>query len=129
MQTDPDDGNALNNVGNVLYKEGRYDDAILHYTDVLARHDEPIAITARMHNNLGAAYIKTEQYAAAVEQFRRAIAIDAEYLEPYYNLGSVLMAFGRYAEAIQVFNTGLAVNPHHVALRAQLGVALSRSGG
>src|SRR5207244_2451929 len=82
-------------------------------------------IAARMHNNLGAAYIKTQRYEDAIEEFRHAIAIDPEYVEPYYNLGSVLMAFGRYAEAIAVFLRGLAVNPGHVALRAPLGVARS----
>ena len=33
----PDAGTALNNVGHVLYEQGRWDDAIRHYTDALAR--------------------------------------------------------------------------------------------
>jgi tetratricopeptide (TPR) repeat protein len=82
-----------------------------------------------MHNNLGAAYLKRERYDLARQQFERAIAIDREYLEPYYNLGALLIAFGRYADAIAVLTRGLAIDPHHAPLRRQLGLAVSRLGG
>jgi len=39
------------------------------------------------------------------------------------------MSVGRYDDAAQVFRRGLAANPTDEALRAQLAVALSRSGG
>src|SRR5438132_1149843 len=123
---------ALNNIGNVLYKEGRYDDAIRHYTDVIGRSSPAEGLTrtaARMHNNLGAAYLKKSMYNDAAIEFRRAMAIDPDYLEPYYNLGLVLMAFGRYADAIPVLRRGLVVNPDHAELRRQLGLAVARSGG
>ena len=123
---------ALNNVGNVLYKQGKYDEAIRHYTDVIARSSHLEARTrtaARMHNNLGAAYIKKTMYNEAIVEFERAVAIDPNYLEPYYNLGSVLMAFGRYADAIRLFRRGLIVNPDHAELRSQLSRALSLAGG
>ncbi len=128
LDADPGDANVLNNVGNVLYKEGRYDDAIGHYTDVLGRSGVPAMTAARMHNNLGAAYIKKEMYDQALVELRRAITLDPGYLEPYYNLGSLLMAFGRYAEAAEVLRAGLVVDPGHAALRSQLDLAVSRSG-
>jgi len=82
-----------------------------------------------MHNNLGAAYLKKTMYNEAIVEFERAVAIDPNYLEPYYNLGSVLMAFGRYADAIRLFRRGLIVNPDHAELRSQLSRALSLAGG
>src|SRR5438046_674295 len=123
---------ALNNIGNVLHKEGRHDDAIRNDTDVIGRSSPAEGLTrtaARMHNNLGAAYLKKSMYNDAAIEFRRAMAIDPDYLEPYYNLGLVLMAFGRYADAIPVLRRGLVVNPDHAELRRQLGLAVARSGG
>lgn len=123
LEVDPLDQGALNNVGNVLFKLGRYDDAIRHYTDVLRRAGGRTDTVARMHNNLGAAYLKTARWDEAVAEFRQAIAIDPDYLEPYYNLGIVLMAFGRRAEAAEAFRRGLAIDPGHAGLRAQLAAA------
>ena len=68
-------------------------------------------------------------YAGAAIEFQRAMAIDPDYLEPYYNLALVLMAFGRYAEAIPVLRRGLVVNPDHAELRRQLALAMAKSGG
>jgi tetratricopeptide (TPR) repeat protein len=123
LEVAPDFQDALNNVGNVLFKLGRYDDAIRHYTDVFRRADGHTETIARMHNNLGAAYLKTGRYDEAVAEFRRASAIDPDYLDPCYNLGIVLMAFGRRAEAAEAFRRGLAIDPGHAALRAQLAAA------
>lgn len=128
LELDPGDDGALNNVGNVLYKQGRYEDAIAHYREVLGHGGGHTQTLARMHNNLGAAYLKTERYDEAVDEFRLAIAIDPDYVEPYYNLGLVLTAFGRRAEAIEVLGRGLALDPSHAALRAQLRAAESGTG-
>src|SRR5437773_390067 len=132
LEADPGGQDALNNIGNVLYKEGRYDEAIRHYADVIGRSSPAEGLTrtaARMHNNLGAAYLKKSLYDGAAIEFQRAMAIDPDYLEPYYNLALVLMAFGRYAEAIPVLRRGLVVNPDHAELRRQLALAMAKSGG
>jgi tetratricopeptide (TPR) repeat protein len=128
LDVDPQDEGALNNVGNVLFKLDRYDDAIRHYTAIFAQGEHPSEVGARMHNNLGAAYLKTKRYDDAVSEFRRALAIDPTYVEPYYNLGIVLLAFGRRVEAADVFRQGLAQAPDHPALRAQLAAAESGAG-
>jgi len=125
LEANPSDGDVLNNVGNVLYKEGRYDEAIRHYTGLLGGASPRMKIAARMHNNLGAAYLKTGRYDAAMAEFRHAIEIDPEYIEPYYNLGLVLTAFGRVDEAVRVLRAGLAVEPDHPALRQQIGIAIA----
>ena len=128
LEIDPENEGALNNVGNALFKLERYDDAIHHYEAIFARGEHPTEVGARMHNNLGAAYLKTRRYDDAVTEFRRALAIDPTYVEPYYNLGIVLLAFGRRAEAVDVFRQGLAQAPDHPALRAQLAAAESGTG-
>jgi tetratricopeptide (TPR) repeat protein len=51
-----------------------------------------------------------EHYAAAVEGFRRALALDPGYLKAYDNLGLALDALGRYDEAIQSGQEALRLN-------------------
>ena len=51
-----------------------------------------------------------EHYAAAVEGFRRALALDPGYLKAYDNLGLALDALGRYDEAIQSSEEALRLN-------------------
>jgi tetratricopeptide (TPR) repeat protein len=51
-----------------------------------------------------------EHYAAAVEGFRRALAVDPGYLKAYDNLGLALDALGRYDEAIQSGQEALRLN-------------------
>ena len=51
-----------------------------------------------------------EHYAAAVEGFRRALALDPGYLKAYDNLGLALDALGRYDEAIQSGEEALRLN-------------------
>jgi tetratricopeptide (TPR) repeat protein len=129
LAADPGDLAVLNDIGNVLIKQGRYDEAIRHYTEIIAQRAVPGDTAARMHNNLGAAYANKGMYDAAAGEFRRAIDIDPEYIDPYNNLGLVLMASGHRAEAVEVLRRGLAVNPHHPALRRLLDLAVSRPGG
>jgi len=126
---DPGNQAALNNIGWALYRHGEYDAAIRHYTEVLGRTAPLTKGTARMHNNLGAVYLKTRRYEDALLEFQRAMAIDPGYLDPYYNLGIVLMDLGRYADAVPVLQKGLTLAPGHPALRRQLSIAVARSGG
>jgi tetratricopeptide (TPR) repeat protein len=51
-----------------------------------------------------------EHYAAAVEGFRRALALDPGYLKAYDNMGLALDALGRYDEAIKSGEEALRLN-------------------
>jgi len=51
-----------------------------------------------------------EHYAAAVDGFRRALALDPEYLKAHDNMGLALDALGRYDEAIKSYEEALRLN-------------------
>jgi hypothetical protein len=122
LALDPGDQDALNNIGNVLYKQGHLDDAIQHYTRILGAPVPPTTTVARMHNNLGAAYLRKTQLDDAGAEFRRAIEIDPTYAEAYYNLALILIATGHIDDAMTALQKGLAANPGHPALLHQLEV-------
>ena len=51
-----------------------------------------------------------EHYAAAVDGFRRALALDPGYAKAHDNLGLALDALGRYDEAIKSYSEALRLN-------------------
>src|SRR5262249_10608152 len=95
LAADPGDLAVLNNIGNILIKQGRYDEAIRHYTEIIAQRAVPGDTATRMHNNLGAAYLNKGMYDAAAGEFRRAIDNDPEDNDPYNNRGLGLRASAR----------------------------------
>jgi len=62
-------------------------------------------------NNLGVLYHRRGLRMEAIEQFRRAIAINAAYLKARSNLGVVLMEIGRLAESRAELRAAMTVEP------------------
>jgi tetratricopeptide (TPR) repeat protein len=73
-----------------------------------------------------------EHYAAAVEGFHRALALDPGYVKAYDNLGLALDALGRYDEAIKSYEEALRINrargAHSPWPALNLGLLLTRLG-
>jgi len=53
-------------------------------------------------------------YAAAVEAYRRAVALDPDFADAHCNLGAVYYNQGRKQEAQHAFRDALTANSHHV---------------
>lgn len=73
----------------------RFDNAILLYQDSIAAHPTPEA-----HTFLGWTYSYLDRLDEAIEECRRAIALDPEFGNPYNDIGSYLMKQGKMDEAI-----------------------------
>ncbi|MCB0429578.1 MAG: tetratricopeptide repeat protein [Flavobacteriales bacterium] len=69
-------------LGNQKYVEGRYDDAIKHYEQVLSGG----YTSASLEYNLGNAYYKAGQYPRAILHYERALKIDPKLEDAGYNL-------------------------------------------
>ncbi len=61
------------NIGNLLFEDGAFDEAIEHYTAALRIDDD----YANAHLNLGVAYKKLGRRAEAVREFRRASRLES----------------------------------------------------
>ena len=92
-----------------------YSTSTLYYFAVIGEYDNAIKVAQRLldlgpnvavnHDNLGWAFLNAGEYAAAVEQYRKAIAlksnIGSSFDRQHLNLGIAEMGLGNNAEALK----------------------------
>jgi len=78
-----------------LQVAGKFDHAIRLYKQSIAVYP-----TAEAHTFLGWTYSFQERLDEAIEECRRAIAVDPDFGNPYNDIGVYLMQKGRYEEAL-----------------------------
>jgi tetratricopeptide (TPR) repeat protein len=149
---------ALNNLGNIFYRQGRTDEAISYYQKALelkpdyakahdnlgnalqqkGKVDEAIAHYqkalqikpdyAEAHMNLGSAFLQLGRVDEAIAQYQMALEFKPDYAEPWNGLGSIFFLQGRMDEAISHYQRALQLNPGFAQARYNLGVALGQNG-
>jgi protein O-mannosyl-transferase len=112
------------NLGVALYEEGRTEEAIDHYLEVLRMEPE----YAKAHYNLGLALNKQGHTDKAIEQYLQALRIKPDYADAHYNLGNALAKQGRTEEAIGHYLEVLRINPDYEKAYNNLGLALDKQG-
>jgi protein O-mannosyl-transferase len=149
---------AHNNIGMVLAKCNRVDDAIDHYRKAL-EIDPRSAIThdnlgnalarqgkiedavaeirlsllyqpdnAKAHNNLGNLLAHLGQTAAAIDEYQKALELTPDFFEAHNNLGVALAGQGRIDLAVPHFEKALEINPNYDEAHSNLGMALAQQG-
>ena len=116
--------NAHRHLGNALYKQGRYEEALDAYR--VAAEQRPNY--AKVHGNLGMTLNKLERFEEAEAYLRRAIALDPKTKRRYYHLGNALYGQGRYAEAVDAYRVAAEQHPDDARIHSGLGVTLSGLG-
>jgi len=146
------------NLGNALLDEGRVDDAILQYQEVLkikpryadahfdlgnaldrkGKTDEAISQYqqalqmnpgyAKAHNNLGRVLCVNGRLDEGIVQFQKALQINSAYAEAHNNFGNALLQKGSVDHAIAQFQQALQINPASVEACNNLGNALLQKG-
>ena len=146
------------NLGDALYKQGRYKEALeatriaverrpehfqAHFNlgatlDALGRFEEAethlrCAITLSPQDvdaylNLSKALYEQGRYAEALEATRVAIEQAPDFFEAHFNLGAILNVLGRFEEAETYLRRAIALNPQDVDAHFSLGAALYKQG-
>ncbi len=80
----------------------------------------------RAHINLGNAYEKKGLYAAAFEEYGKALSIDPDDADIYNNLGIYYDKTNRFEDAIQRFTKCLSINSRHPRAYNNLGVVFTK---
>ena len=158
LQVTSNNSQIHNNLGNVLTKKGRLQEAILHYTKALeinpnyaaAHSNLGVALAdqgrfgeAIKHysaalllnpnspetlNNLGVARYNQGDVPGAIENYMRALQLKPDYAEAHNNLGNGLAQQGRLTEAEDHYRKALSIKPDYPEAHNNLGVDLARQG-
>ena len=118
------DTTAEFNLGTVLDRQNRWDEARAHYERALAI--DPFNTSAM--NNLAAGLDRRGQTAAALPLFERALAIAPESADYYVNYGNALVQARRLDEAVRALTTAIELAPRSANAHNNLGIALARQG-
>lgn len=80
--------------------------------------------SAYKYNKIGFEYQKKAMYNEAIENYKTAISIDADYFPACSNLGTVYYLLGDYNTAIKYFDKAVMMNAESYAAHYSLGMAL-----
>jgi protein O-mannosyl-transferase len=101
-----------------------YQSELLLWQDTVTKRPE----NARAHNNLGRALLKIDRLDDAIEEFRRAIALQPNHAFAHFNLGVTFLSRDQWKQAEPHFRAALAADPRYVDARTNLGRVLSHLG-
>ena len=113
-----------NNLGVVLEKQGKADEAIKHYLEALRINPE----YEKAHNNLGNVLEKQGRRDEAIKHYLEAIRINPGFAKAHYNLGVALKDLGHIDEAMKHFSEAVRINPDYEEAHNNLGVVLKKQG-
>src|SRR5215471_13599982 len=113
LRLQPSYAGAHYNLGNVLNRQGKMQEAIQQYTEALRLQPT----YAEAQHNLGATLADDGHIAEAIEHYTEALRLRPRYVNAHYNLGIALAKQGRLAEAQQHFAEVLRLDPTHTAAR------------
>ncbi|GAB4251405.1 MAG: hypothetical protein Kow00129_12250 [Thermoleophilia bacterium] len=113
ISEDPTDVDALVNLGNLLFDQRRYLEAVDYYRQSLAI--EPSNPDVR--NDMGIALQMVGHYEEAEDAFRTAIRYAPRHGPAYYNLGYLLARLGRTQAAVTALQQAIELAPENQPAR------------
>jgi protein O-mannosyl-transferase len=115
---------AHNNLGVVLYRQKRFEEAAAHYAEALRLN--PVYIDA--YNNLARVLSRQGKNEAAAAIYAAALRLDPGHVDAHDELGVVLFRQGKLEEATAHFTAAARLDPGDAGARVNLGLVLSRQG-
>jgi tetratricopeptide (TPR) repeat protein len=109
-------------LGLISEEQKAYEPAVNWFKQALERYPaNALHPRARAWNHLGNACRAQEQTQAAIEAYREAAALDANYFAPPASLGDIYSTLERYDEAIAAYRQAVAIDPDVAAPWTSLG--------
>jgi len=105
-------------------EEGRHDEAIAGYDEILALCPNHAAACI----NLGTLFYNQQQYLRAEQLYRMATEADPEYSLAFFDLGNVLDELRRLPEAVAAYQRAVVLAPRYADAHYNLALALERTG-
>lgn len=124
LATDPDQPDALHQIGALAHQNGHHDTAIAY----VRRAIERMPSRAVFHNTLGGALLASGDAATATTAFQRALQLNPKSIEIQNNLANALQSNGRLEDAIAIYTAILETAPSHADVHNNLGYAFQIKG-
>jgi tetratricopeptide (TPR) repeat protein len=121
IQAEPESPRARFNLGVVLHRSGRREEAISAYRTALSLGGDG---DPDVHVELGNVLAESGAYPDALEHLRRAVELDPEYAHGRFSLGRALEATGATAEAEGQYRRATELLSGHAAAHGGLGRVL-----
>ena len=105
-----------------LHKEGKFQDAINLYSDVLEnkKNDSQLLFL------IGTAYIQQGKIEKGIQELKKSISLKPENVFAYSNLGNALKDLKRYDEALISYDKALQINPNYADIHNNRGSILKK---
>jgi len=97
----------LKTAGNASFKEGKYQDAVHHFSGAIAKD----GTNAVLFSNRSGALASMGKYDEALLDADKATSLRPEWGKVYSRRAAALYGLGRYAESIETYKRGLEVEP------------------
>ena len=121
VRLQPDHHAAHFNLGLVLFRQARVDDALAEFRESIRLKPD----FAAAHCEVGAILCDFKRdYDAAIAAFRKAIRLKPDFAEAHSNLGTALVEQGKPEEAIAEFREAIRLKPDAASPHYQLACAL-----
>ena len=120
----PGDVRATVNLGTVVVRQGRVEEAVALYRRALEVNPE----SSEAHFNLGVTLVGQGRFEEAIPHLQRAVELAPQSAMAHYNLGVVLARAGQTDEAIAQLRGAARLNPRDAHARNDLGAVLATQG-
>lgn len=98
--------------GNKLFKENKFADAIIDYTEAIKRDPTNPAF----FSNRAACYQKLMEWQRGMEDCESCLKLDPNFVKAYVRKGKIQHFLKQYHKAVETFNQGLAIDPRNAEL-------------
>jgi cytochrome c-type biogenesis protein CcmH/NrfG len=107
LLANPDDINALIELGDIYFDGNRYETAIA----IFNKAEEVAPANIHVLNDLGILYMSTGKYDAALEKFETVMDVDSSHIHSLYHIGVIHRIKGDTGKALGTFEQIMSKSP------------------
>lgn len=112
LEAEPDHLDAMNKLGMMTMKMGRFGDAELYFSKLVNLKQDPVYFS-----NLGAALYQQQRLVEAAEAYENALALDDRRGERLQSLAQVYYELGEHEKALHYFERAAKRKPKDLELK------------
>ncbi|MFZ0929155.1 MAG: tetratricopeptide repeat protein [Syntrophobacteraceae bacterium] len=131
LKSNPDSVLAHNNLGSLLSKQGKHDEALAHFTEALrVRPGFGISLenVSMTYYNMGVELAAQGKIDEAIERYEEALEVKPDLEKVQNNLGSLLAQKGRVEDAVRCWAKAVKIKPDYAGAHYNLMIGYTQLG-